>query len=211
LVLVSGGARSGKSVFAEALAETIGRTRGTAAPLAYIATGQAMDPEFEVRIAAHRRRRGAQFVTHEEPLELEAAMDRAFKTHDIALVECFPTWLGNLYHYPPADGIEARLKVLVRYLQNYFSLGDGPGSADLQSLALGFLRGQVAALPDLGQALAAAGKILLAVTNETGLGIIPAHAAGRRFRDDLGWLNQQLAALAIAVFFSVAGIPQRIK
>ena len=211
LILVSGGARSGKSAFAEALAIAISNTRAKTAPIAYVATGQAMDAEFESRIAAHRRRRGARFATHEEPLEVESAIDQAFLAQDIALLECFSTWLGNLYHHLSADGIEERLQALERYVQGYGHPDLGSGSDDLKLLAAEFLSGRRAGFPDLGRTTAAADKILIAVTNETGLGIVPASTGGRRFRDDLGWLNQRLAAAAGAVFLSVAGIPLRIK
>jgi adenosylcobinamide kinase/adenosylcobinamide-phosphate guanylyltransferase len=63
----------------------------------------------------------------------------------------------------------------------------------------------------LGAVAASAPKVLLVVTNETGLGIIPADSSSRRYRDDLGWINQRLATAAGAVFFSVAGIAQRLK
>ena len=211
LILVSGGARSGKSAFAEALAEGIAQERSAARPIAYIATGQAMDPEFEQRIAAHRRRRGGRYATYEAPLNIETAIEKVFETHGVAMVECIPTWLGNIYYRTPRDGIADRLGALAAYFESLWAAA-GSESLDAQAMVQSILAGQsVPPPPPLGPIISAAAKVLILVTNETGLGIVPADAASRRYRDDLGWINQRLAAVARAVFFSLAGISRRIK
>ena len=89
LTLVLGGARSGKSRFAETLIEA-------AAPQAlYLATATAEDEEMRHRIAQHRARRGARWHTLEEPLELAASL-RAAPPGRPVLVECLTLWLANL-------------------------------------------------------------------------------------------------------------------
>lgn len=85
-----GGARSGKSRYAEALAQDAG------GPCTYIATAAAGDAEMAARIAAHRARRGAQWSTIEEPLRLAAALDRAMAPGGFVLVDCITLWLSNL-------------------------------------------------------------------------------------------------------------------
>lgn len=86
LTLVLGGARSGKSAYAEAL---IGDR-----PAVYLATGGAGDAEMAARIRAHRARRGPQWRTVEEPLELAAALRKL--GHGPILVDCLTLWLSNL-------------------------------------------------------------------------------------------------------------------
>jgi adenosyl cobinamide kinase/adenosyl cobinamide phosphate guanylyltransferase len=211
LILVSGGARSGKSNFAEALAEAVADRRGNADSIAYIATGQAMDPEFSRRIDAHQQRRSKRFITYEEPLELEGALAQALSLDDIALVECIPTWLGNLYHYSAPEKIAQRLETMVAHFrQQCANESTGPAS-NAATMAQRIVRGERSELSNMAELMAKAKKIVITVTNETGLGIVPSDAASRRYRDDLGWLNQHLAAMATAVFFSVAGIARQIK
>ncbi len=90
LTLVLGGARSGKSAFAERL------LAGHARPCVYLATAEAGDAEMAERIALHRRRRGAGWSTVEEPLDLPAALASAAGAGAAVLVDCLTLWLGNL-------------------------------------------------------------------------------------------------------------------
>ena len=89
IVMVTGGARSGKSALAESLAARLG------GPLIYIATAEARDTEMARRIAAHRDRRGPGWRTVEEPLELAAAL-RGSDGQGVRLVDCLTLWLSNL-------------------------------------------------------------------------------------------------------------------
>ena len=88
--LVLGGARSGKSEYAESL------MRG--APLLYIATGQAGDGEMATRIERHRLRRGAAWITVEEPLDVADALRRTQPECAGVLVDCVTLWISNLMH-----------------------------------------------------------------------------------------------------------------
>lgn len=108
LVLVLGGARSGKSRFAEAEVE---RTPG---PWAYIATatrafGGTPDPEMEERIAHHRARRGAPWETLEAPLDLTAAI-AGLPPEQPVLVDCLTLWLTN--HLLAEHDLDAEAAVL---------------------------------------------------------------------------------------------------
>ena len=87
LVLVGGGARSGKSRWA------IERARKRGGRLVYIATAEALDEEMSERIAQHRSERGDEFVTVEEPLELARAIRAA--EGDAIVVDCLTLWLSN--------------------------------------------------------------------------------------------------------------------
>lgn len=88
-ILITGGARSGKSRFAEE------RTLALGPEAIYIATAQAFDDEMRDRIATHQARRGPEWTTHNAPMELVAMLD---KTDGGAprLVDCLTLWLSNL-------------------------------------------------------------------------------------------------------------------
>ena len=87
--LVLGGARSGKSAYAESLIENAGGGF-------YIATSEALDDEMKARIAAHRERRGDDWQTLEEPILLQHALLSIKGRGKPALVDCLTLWLSNL-------------------------------------------------------------------------------------------------------------------
>lgn len=87
-VLVLGGAASGKSEWAEDLAERF------ALPMTYLATGQAFDVETEKRIAIHQRRRDDRWTTCEEPLHPENIL-RTLPADQVVLIDCATMWLNN--------------------------------------------------------------------------------------------------------------------
>jgi adenosylcobinamide kinase/adenosylcobinamide-phosphate guanylyltransferase len=89
-VLVLGGARSGKSTFAEKLVTTSGLD------MHYVATGRAWDGEMQARIAEHQHRRGADWQTHEEPLEVAACLKAIDASDRVVLIDCLTLWITNL-------------------------------------------------------------------------------------------------------------------
>lgn len=108
VIFITGGARSGKSRLAEQLAA------GYGAPLGYIATGQAGDGEMVERIARHLARRGPDWQTMEEPLDLVGVI----RGHDghfrVLLVDCVTLWLTNLLlKYDDATQALAEVRALV--------------------------------------------------------------------------------------------------
>jgi adenosylcobinamide kinase/adenosylcobinamide-phosphate guanylyltransferase len=90
VTLVLGGARSGKSRFAEGL---VARHPGRRV---YLATAEAQDAEMAERIRLHRARRGAGWSTVEEPLDLAPALVEAARDGSAVLVDCLTLWLSNL-------------------------------------------------------------------------------------------------------------------
>ena len=92
MTLVLGGARSGKSAFAESLARNQGQG-------VYVATAERIDNEMVRRIEAHRARRGEGWRTVEAPLELAEAIRRESTSRACLLVDCLTVWLGNLLHH----------------------------------------------------------------------------------------------------------------
>jgi adenosylcobinamide kinase / adenosylcobinamide-phosphate guanylyltransferase len=89
-VLILGGARSGKTGFAERLAMRAGES-----PL-YLATAQALDAEMRERVRMHQQQRHKRFATLEEPIALTTALRAAAKSHDVILVDCLTLWITNL-------------------------------------------------------------------------------------------------------------------
>jgi adenosylcobinamide kinase/adenosylcobinamide-phosphate guanylyltransferase len=88
-ILITGGARSGKSLIAET------RTLALGSPAIYVATAQAWDDEMRARIAEHQARRGPEWVTHAEPLDLLGVL-AATDGQGPRLVDCLTLWLTNL-------------------------------------------------------------------------------------------------------------------
>ena len=186
--LVIGGARSGKSHFAEGL--LAGR------PVDYVATAQRRpdDPEWTARIAAHVARRPPAWRTLETT---DIAGVLAAPADAAVLVDCLTVWLA-------------------RVLDECACWPDAPGEGWVEPAeraapaASGFagLRARVAALT---AALAATTRDVVLVTNEVGQGVVPASAAGRLFRDEMGILNIAVAAACDEVWLVTAGIPRKIK
>lgn len=173
-VLVLGGARSGKSAWAE-------RRLGSSIDVDYLATSfsDPDDAEWQARVRAHRERRPATWTTIET---LDVAAELTRPTHRALLIDCLTLWLTRTM-----DAVDA--------------WSDAPGWADA-------LHDRTAALvAAFGQAT----RPVIAVSNEVGQGIVPADAASRAFRDEMGRLNAQVAAAVDQVWFTTAGIPTRIK
>lgn len=159
LVLLLGGARSGKS----ALAVELG---GEAATL--IATATAGDPDMAERIRRHRAERPAAWTTIEEPLQLGSALASAGQD-GVVVVDCLTLWVSNLIEAGPSDeAIEQEARTVAA-------------------------------------AAAARDGLTVAVSNEVGLGIVPASPLGRRFRDVLGRVNTDWALAADRAVLVVAG------
>lgn len=92
--LILGGARSGKSRYAEALAHKTGK------PKLYLATSEHTDAEMSARIARHQADRSeAGWQTREEPLDIVPIITDAAYANHVILVDCLTLWLGNLMHY----------------------------------------------------------------------------------------------------------------
>ena len=190
LILILGGARSGKSAFAERLAASSGRT------VTYIATATAGDDEMRTRIAHHRASRPREWHTIEEPLDLAGAVRQAYRFANVLLLDCVTLWLGNMLSQEPGqrENDDKSIEEL-RITSNLFD------EACLK---------QVEALLAVVQS-AEPNKTLIVVTNEVGLGVVPAYPLGRVYRDTLGYVNQRLAQAADRVYLMMAGMAVDIK
>lgn len=106
VTFILGGARSGKSSFAEGLIEASGLNA------VYLATGRAWDDEMSERIGLHKARRGSNWTTIEEPLDLVGALERECGDGKAVLVDCLTLWLTNLMMGEP-DIEEKTAKLVV--------------------------------------------------------------------------------------------------
>ncbi len=182
ILLVTGGARSGKSAFAEKLA----KRRGGA--VVYVATAEASDAEMEQRIARHKTQRPAEWTTVETPLDLQAGPRAATPETRTLLVECLSLWTSN------------RLLLL-----------DEPGSESWWAQVDRLETTLIAELQALFDQTRSADWDLILVSNEVGWSLHPHTALGRAFQDMLGRINQAIAARADAVFLVVAGLAVDMK
>lgn len=168
IVLVLGGAASGKSEYALGIA-------GPRGPRAFVATGQGLDEEMAMRIARHRATRSSDWETVEVPIELEPWLLTNGSRYRTILFDCVTLWLSNL--------IGARVKE--------------PDIYTRVTACLNVMR-------------ATSARVVI-VSNELGMGLVPAEPATRGFRDLAGRVNQQIAGVADEVYLVVSGIPLRLK
>jgi len=151
VILITGGARSGKSTRAEA------RACAFAGRPVYIATAEALDSEMSERIARHRARRGEDWLERETPLELVAALAET-DGGGARLVDCLTLWLSNLLHAGRDWSIEAsaladalgRQRSPVVLVTNEVGLGIVPDNALAREFrdAAGMLNQMIARVAD---------------------------------------------------------------
>jgi adenosylcobinamide kinase/adenosylcobinamide-phosphate guanylyltransferase len=183
-VLILGGARSGKSAFAERMLAQSPDTR----PVTYAATapGYPQDAEWAERIARHRAQRPEHWRTLESGERPGLVADLLADAGGPVLVDCLTLWLTSAM--------------------------DAVGAWDERAWAEGAPRTVLARLTrDLVEAFARTEGPAVLVSNEIGFGLVPPDPGSRRFRDELGRLNQSCAAVADAVYLVVAGLPLRLK
>jgi adenosylcobinamide kinase / adenosylcobinamide-phosphate guanylyltransferase len=180
LTLVLGGARSGKSSYAEALATQRGGY------VLYVATAEGWDEEMRLRITAHKAQRPSYWRTVEAPRNpgraVLAALDDQAVTPAVVLVDCLTLLANNVLITLPESAREAEAT-----------------AALMQEV------------DELLAAWQASNAEWIIVSNEVGLGIVPAYPLGRLYRDALGRANQRIAAVADTVVFMLAGIPMMVK
>ena len=176
IYLVTGGARSGKSGFAEELCATLG------GPVVYVATARPHGRDMASRIARHRERRPATWTTREAPDDLVGALPAPDAT-GVVMIECLHIWTAN------------------RLLASGDPRADGWWTAvqELESALVGEVRA-------MAEKARAASWHLVAVSSEVGLGPAPDPPRQRVFRDLLGRINETVGRLADDVVLVVCGL-----
>jgi adenosylcobinamide kinase/adenosylcobinamide-phosphate guanylyltransferase len=185
ITFVLGGARSGKSTFAERLAAESGTN------ITYIATADARDPEMTTRINLHRERRPKGWKTWEGNMkDLPGEIKKLAVDDGVLLLDCLTMYLTALFLAAPESEDE-----------------DIPGWLRAEGEILDGVRKIFSGFMESGDGR----KRLIAVSNEVGCGVVPSFQMGRRFRDLQGRANQIAASRAHDAALVVAGIPLWIK
>jgi len=187
LTLILGGARSGKSSYAQKLA----RERGE--KITYIATARALDPEMQSRIHNHRRERPESWRTVEAPRWIAKTLEKEPFNADVVILDCMTLLVSNIMlSYLPTEISEPSPE----NLDNETQVDEDLVTRDVDN--------EVAALVEWIDRHDAEWII---VSNEVGLGLVPPYPLGRVYRDVLGRANKHLAAVANEVYLLVAGLP----
>ena len=184
IILCTGGARSGKSTLAEKLAlETGGQD------VLYVATASVCDEEMEERVRRHRERRPLGWKTQERFCDFSSMEEHPdYLKCRTVLLDCMGFMLNNL---------------MFRHIPDWDHFSD----MDMRSVEISMLS-ELNALMTMTQKQ---DKNLILVTNEVGMGLVPADRSSRYYRDILGRANQTAASEAHRVYFMVSGIPVLIK
>lgn len=165
-----------------ALAEQLAAQAGE--NVLYIATARAFDDEMRDRIAHHRASRPASWQTYEGCYDIAAQI----AAHDgPILLDCMTIFVTNRMMDRCEDWDDTPLEVAAQ------------------------LEAELHVELDAWRAALSERSVLVVVTNELGMGLVPAYRFGRIFRDIAGRLNQHLARVSDEVYFTVSGIPMKLK
>ncbi|TCO79506.1 bifunctional adenosylcobinamide kinase/adenosylcobinamide-phosphate guanylyltransferase [Marinisporobacter balticus] len=182
ITLVTGGARSGKSNFAEDLAKKSEKS------VVYLATAIPFDEGMKDRIKKHRESRPKDWITYEGYKDLHTLIQGIDKEYKIILIDCITIMVTNLMFeedvcwdkisHEEIDKIEEKIKKQIKKMMGSIREND---------------------------------LWCIMVTNELGMGIVPENRISRIFRDIAGRMNQIIAKEAEEVYFTVSGLPMKLK
>jgi adenosylcobinamide kinase/adenosylcobinamide-phosphate guanylyltransferase len=186
IILVLGGARSGKSHYAVELAKKLGnpssltgshmgRDSVATSRTVFLATMECLDEEMQERIKLHRQHRPAEWQTVEEGKDVDKVILNLKGLCDVVIIDCLTNLVSNLLlELQEINKVKVRIEEIIQVI------------------------GQLDAT-------------VLIVSNEVGCGVVPETPLGRKFRDIAGIANQLVAKYADEVYLLTAGIPICIK
>lgn len=174
--LILGGARSGKSTYAQELAIKAGGN------VLFVATAEAGDADMKKRIEMHRKLRPPVWVTIEATTCIGRRIKENIGQAQTVIIDCVTLLINNIF-------------------KEY----DDKTDADLAEKEV------MAEIKEITDCIDGSEARFIIVSNEVGLGIVPADRVSRLYRDLLGRANQVLAAHADEVYLLVAGIPVAVK
>jgi len=202
-ILILGGARSGKSKFAQSMAEELG------GKVLFVATGEPLDEEMASRIEEHKRIRPKSWRTLEISIRVGQSLKEQLGDAEVVLLDCLTLLVSNIltnqggkssrHSEPFASPVIASAAKRSRNAQD--RLGE----------AISKEEEVMAEIEDLVECIGAYEGNFIVVSNEVGLGLVPETKLGRVYRDLLGKANQILARHAKEVYFMASGIPVKIK
>lgn len=182
IILVTGGARSGKSSFAE----TLCRTRNN--QTAYIATSIPFDEEMQDRIRKHQETRPKNWTTYEIYKDVHKKIQEIAQGHETVILECVTLMVNNLMFEEKID---------------YDYITPEETNVIEEKIKAEFIK--------LLEAVKETDLYFVIVTNEIGLSPIAPNKLTRIYTDIIGRMNQLIAKHADEVYFVVSGIPMQIK
>jgi len=169
MIFITGGCRSGKSRYALHYANQHFSRK------IFLATCEALDEEMGQRVENHKKVRGPEWQTIEEPVEIVKKIKDCRRDGEVILIDCLTLWLYNL---------------LMKWNNDLRIIDETENLIDI-----------------IKQSQAS----IILVSNEVGMGIVPADPLSRRYRDLLGTMNQRIAEALDTVIFMVSGIPIFLK
>ena len=169
MIFITGGCRSGKSRYALHYANQHFSKK------LFLATCEVLDEEMAQRIENHKKMRGLEWQTVEEPVDIIDRIKEDGADSEVILIDCLTLWLYNLLMKWDSD---------LRIMEETETLIDTLKKSDAS---------------------------FILVSNEVGMGIVPADPLSRRYRDLLGTMNQRIAEALDTVIFMVSGIPIFLK
>ena len=182
IVLVTGGARSGKSSFAEKLC--IDRNNSTA----YIATSVPFDGEMKYRVKKHQKSRPHDWKTYEIYKDVYSIIKNISKNHKTVILDCITLLVNNLMFTYDID-LENATSEEINNMEEYIKEQIIMLFNEVKNTDLYFVN----------------------VTNELGMGIVPNNKLSRVYADIVGRINQYISSISDEVYFVVSGIPMKIK
>ncbi len=182
ITFVTGGARSGKSNFAEKRANKYNHKL-------YVATSLAFDKEMQYRIKTHQVQRGKNWDTLEEYQNLSHTLHVKSKNKEVILVDCLTNMVSNLM-------------IMDRNI-NWDTIND-----EAVALIEEEIKQEIIELLEFGKFFD--GEMII-VTNEIGMGLVPEYHLGRRFRDISGRMNQYVASHSNEAYLIVSGLEIKLK
>ena len=179
-ILLTGGARSGKSHYAQEMAVKSGKKT------LFVATAEAGDDEMRQRIAAHKASRPPAWETLEASVDVGEAIIKSKTQAEIIIVDCITLLVTNVFckHADYTTGIV------------HAAAAEKEVTYEIEGLLRCMNRLE---------------KTYILVTNEVGMGLVPANPIDRLYRDLLGKANRMLAEKADEVYLMVAGMPLKVK
>ncbi len=181
LTFIIGGARSGKSHYAEKLAKESGKK------VSYLATSIPFDEGMKNRIQKHRESRPKEWITIEKYRDFDKILEsKEYEETDIFLLDCITVMINNLMFYSNLDfdnctveQVEDLEKEIIQQIEKLLALSEY--------------------------------KDMIIVSNEVGMGLVPTYKMGNYYRDIVGRVNQRIALKADEVFFLISGFPMKLK
>ena len=178
--LIIGGARSGKSSFAQELALKSGSA------VLFVATAGAGDEEMRQRIEQHRKVRPSTWQTLEATIHVGRQIAQHIGQSQTVIIDCITLLINNIFQQHDQHNDEEIEAALIE-------------------------KEVMARIGELVNCIDQSDASFIIVTNEVGLGLVPANKVSRLYRDLLGKANQMLVQHADDVYLMVAGMPVKIK